>query len=97
MSCVVVGLTPASYMCRHMGESSVTMRHHGLGADGGRSLAKAITVGYLSVSLCVCLSVCPTVCLFVCLTICLSVCPTVWLSICPTVCLSGCPTVCLPA
>lgn len=40
----VVGLTPAKFMCRHMGETSVTMRHHSLGADGGRCLAKAIAV-----------------------------------------------------
>jgi hypothetical protein len=41
--CKSLELTPASYMCRHMADLSVTMRHHGLGPEGGKSLAKAIT------------------------------------------------------
>lgn len=52
-------------------------------------LLALLSVSWLCLSLCLCVSVSLTVCLSVCLTVCWSLCLLVWLSVCLYVCLSN--------
>lgn len=43
--CKHYNVIPVSYFMRNMQESELTMRHHGLGAAGGKAIAVSLVVG----------------------------------------------------
>ena len=42
--CVVAGVVPVSYLMRNLSEGNLRMRHHYLGGNGTKPLAKALKV-----------------------------------------------------
>jgi len=53
-ACKKFGVVPASYFLRHMNESSLSMRHHGLAGDGMKAIAASLvsnaTINSLDIS-----------------------------------------------
>ena len=43
-SCKKVGVIPASYFLRHMDDTQIEMKHHGLGPQGIKPIAIALVV-----------------------------------------------------
>ncbi|XP_040206645.1 leucine-rich repeat-containing protein 74B-like [Rana temporaria] len=41
-ACQVFGVVPVSYFLRHMGDSNLVMRHHGLGAQAAKAIALSL-------------------------------------------------------
>ncbi|KAG8596926.1 hypothetical protein GDO81_002107 [Engystomops pustulosus] len=50
-ACQVFGVVPVSYFLRHMGDSELIMRHHGLGAEAAKAIAVSLVTNTSIVNL----------------------------------------------
>ncbi|KAM5191677.1 leucine-rich repeat-containing protein 74B [Mantella aurantiaca] len=50
-ACQLFGVVPVSYYLRHMGDSKLVMRHHGLGAQAGKAIALSLVTNTSIVNL----------------------------------------------
>jgi hypothetical protein len=48
-TCHVMGVVPVSYFIRHMNDTELVMKHHGLGPQGAKAIAVPLCVSMRSV------------------------------------------------